>query len=212
MHKNIICIPAYKEKKTLSRILKKISKDYKVLVCDDNSGDGTSSIKLKNVIIKTNKTNMGYEKNILNAFQSSYIKKYRYIITFDADGEHDYKDLPKFFSLIKNNKPDLIIGNRKFKRRVSEKVISFFFDKLFGVKDPLSGFKAYKISKLRKNLRHFKSNYFLVDIIIYFLKNNFKIEYIDINSISIKKRVSRIGDNFKILKKMLGVLSLIIYR
>ena len=100
MHKNIICIPAYKEKKTLSKILKKISKEYKVLVCDDNSRDGTSNIKFKNVIVKTNKTNLGYEKNILQAFQSSYIQKYAYIITFDADGEHDYKDLPKFETLL----------------------------------------------------------------------------------------------------------------
>ena len=97
MHKILICIPAFKEKKSLLNILDKLYKKNKVLVSDDCSEDGTKKINLRNVTIKSNSKNLGYEKNLLNAFRFIQSSKYDYVLTFDADGEHDVRDLKKFF-------------------------------------------------------------------------------------------------------------------
>jgi len=212
MHKILICIPAFKEKKSLLNILNKINKKNKILVCDDCSKDGTEKINLRNVIIKTNKKNLGYEKNILNAFKIIKSLKYEYIITLDADGEHDVKDLKKFFAYIKKFKPDLLVGNRKIKRRFSEKIVSFFFYRFYKIKDPLCGFKAYKLSILKKNLKFFSKKYFLVDIVKHYASKNYMIKNIDINSIIVKNRKSRIGDNLGTLKKIFSILRIVFYR
>tara|TARA_Y100000816_G_scaffold292614_1_gene289109 strand:- start:2829 stop:3473 length:645 start_codon:yes stop_codon:yes gene_type:complete len=209
MHKILICIPAFKEKKSLLNILDKLYKKNKVLVSDDCSEDGTKKINLRNVTIKSNSKNLGYEKNLLNAFRFIQSSKYDYVLTFDADGEHDVRDLKKFFLYIKKFQPDLIIGNRKIKRRIFEKIISLLFFKIYKIKDPLSGFKAYKLSTLKKNLKFFSSKYFLVDIVKYYIKKNYMVKNIDINSVKIKNRKSRIGDNLKTFTKNLSILRII---
>ena len=72
----------------------------------------------------------------------------------------------------------------------------------YDLEDPLSGFKVYKVNKLKKILKNIGKNYFLTDCIFYFKKKKYKVFNYDIDTI---KRVnSRIGNNFltnlKILK------------
>ena len=94
----IILIPSHNELESLKKIYSKIRiENLNCIIIDDNSSDKTHIWLKKNkaIFLKNNKK-MGYEKSIIIGF-NYIIKKfdYKYIITFDADGEHRVKDLKK---------------------------------------------------------------------------------------------------------------------
>ena len=206
MSKVLVLIPCYNEKSSLLKIIKKIKQ--KVVIMDDCSTDGLSKeikkLKNKNFAIISNKRRFGYEKNLLKGFQKIIKTSYEYVITFDADGEHDANDLLRMKKYLSSNKVDLLIGVRKNKNRFVEKLVSFFFKTFLKIEDPLSGFKAYRVKKLKELIFRIKGNYFLVDIITLFKKKKLLIKSIPIKSKIISNRKSRVGNevfvNFKILR------------
>mgnify|MGYP006165261319 FL=1 len=212
MPKILVLIPSFNEKSSIIKILKKIKQD--VLVLDDFSSDGTlkliKSIKKDKLKIISNKKNYGYEKNLLNGFKNIIKKDFEYVVTFDADGEHDTRDIIRIEKYLIKNDVDMLIGVRSKKNRLVEKVVSFFFKLFFSVEDPLSGFKAYKIKKLKKIINEIKDNYFLVDIIRIFKKRNYRIDTLNINSKKLKKRIPRIRNNFFVRLKILKCIGLLI--
>lgn len=122
---------------------------------NDCSDDNTKNLKkkFKKIKILNNKKRLGYEDNILKGFKYIFVlkQKYKYIVTFDADGEHHVDNLKKLNYLIKKNyNYDMLIGERSILNRFSEKIISISFYFKFNLKDPLSGFKIYKTSSLKK--------------------------------------------------------------
>jgi glycosyltransferase involved in cell wall biosynthesis len=212
MPKNLIIIPSFNEKTSLLKILKKIENKNHVLVMDDCSTDETSKIiqNRKKLRIISNKKNYGYEKNLLKAFRKVINSNFEYIITFDADGEHDFKDIEKIKKYLKIKKPDLLIGTRVKKNRFAESVVGVFFKFFYKLEDPLSGFKAYRIDKLRNVIKEIKNDFYLVDIIKLFLKKQYKVDSIKINSYFFKKRIARVGSNFKASIKILKCIKLLI--
>lgn len=212
MSKNLIIIPSFNEKTSLLKILKKIENKNYVLVMDDCSTDETSKViqNRKKLRIISNKKNYGYEKNLLKAFRKVINSNFEYVITFDADGEHDFKDIEKIKKYLKIKKPDLLIGTRAKKNRFAESVVGVFFKFFYKLEDPLSGFKAYRIDKLRNVIKEIKNDFYLVDIIKLFLKKQYKVDSIKINSNIFKKRIARVGSNFKASIKILKCIKLLI--
>jgi len=212
MPKNLIIIPSFNEKKSLLSILKKIQHKNNILIMDDCSTDETPKYikNNKRTIVISNKKNLGYEKNLLKGFKKAINLNFEYAITFDADGEHDFKDIKKILIYLKKNKTDLLIGNRKKKNRIAESVISYIFKFLFNLEDPLSGFKAYKIKKLKKVFKEIKDDFYLVDIIKLFLKKKYKVENIKINSKELVNRNPKIGSNFMASIKIMKCIKLLL--
>lgn len=205
MHNFVILIPSFNEEKTLNLILKKL-KTYKVVVIDDCSSDNTIQLKkkYKNVKIITNKKNLGYEFSLLKGLKYLKNKNFHYVLTLDADGEHCISNIKKIKLFCNKHSPDLIIGNRSRKNRISEKIISFLFKIRFNISDPLSGFKAYKLSVLKPLIKNYKiKKKFFVDVVNLFLEKKLKILNINIKSNSKPIRKSRVGNpiiaNFKIM-------------
>ena len=209
--KVIILIPSRNEYSTLRKILKKIHREYLILVIDDNSKDNTHNYLLKNKIpFLRNSKQLGYESSLIKGFKHVLRnrKKINYIITMDADGEHSFKDIKKFLNINKNY--DLVIGKRNKYNRISEHFLSWVFYKKFRIYDPLSGFKMYKTKKLYKI--KYSSKYFLVDLALQFVQSE-KAKFINL-PINVKKRYgkSRLHNwfftNLKILKIILFVFSI----
>ena len=93
----------------------------------------------------------------------------------------------------------------KKKNRKIEKLISIFFFKKFKCKDPLSGFKIYKKTTLKKININKINNFFLVDLVVFFFKKGFKIRnYNLVTNSRIDK--PRIGNIFVSYFKMLKIL------
>ena len=205
MPKFIILIPSYNEKKTLVKVIKKLHK-FKIQIIDDCSQDNTNkAIKnFKNVRLYRNKINIGYEQSLKKGFKLLRNSNFDFIITMDADGEHSVTNIPKIIKYCKKYNPDLVIGNRHKKNRYIEMILSFFFKLRFDIKDPLSGFKAYKVKKLNLILKKNKiKKYFLVDLLKNFIKSKMKIMTLDIKSIPNFRRMPKVGRNLYVNSKIL---------
>ncbi len=216
MHKKkydslIILIPSFNELNNLKKFIKEIHKRYKVLIIDDCSSDNTSTWLKKNKInfIK-NKKNIGYEQSLIKGLKIlSKVKKVEKIITMDADGQHKMKHIKKFINVSNNKNPDLIIGSRKKKNRFIESIISKIFQMKYSLEDPLSGFKLYKREKLKEmKFDNFKK-FFLVDLVLEFIKKKHKVISINIET---NKRFdnSKVGDLMETNFKMLSILACVI--
>ena len=207
-----ILIPSHNEIKTLKKICLDIRNlHFDLLVVDDSSDDGTLAWLKKNSFnFIRNKRNIGYEKSVIVGMKHLLKNKTtEYIMTFDADGEHQIKDLKKIIKILKSNKVDLIIGNRDKLNRWTEYLLSFLFLVRFGIKDPLSGLKVYSTNKLKLLQHKIKDNCFMVDLIIVFKEKNFSLKNITIN---VKKRdgVSRIKNNLIVNLKILKLIKYLI--
>ena len=207
----IILIPSFNELNNLKKFIKEIHKRYKVLIIDDCSSDNTSTWLKKNKInfIK-NKKNIGYEQSLIKGLMIlSKVKKVEKIITMDADGQHKMKYIKKFINVSNNKNPDLIIGSRKKKNRFIESIISKIFQMKYSLEDPLSGFKLYKKEKLKKMKFANLKKFFLVDLVLEFIKKKHKVISINIET---NKRFDnpKVGDLMQTNFKMLSILVCVI--
>ena len=209
-----ILIPSFNELKSLKKIIyqfnsmKEIDIRRDILILDDCSTDKTKIFLKKNKIsFLRNNQIIGYENNIIKGI--NYLKKKRekidFLITFDADGEHKTKDMKKILTLL-NPAVDLIVCNRKKMNRYLEYLISLCFKKKYGIKDPLSGFKVYKYSKIAEEVKKISSNFYLSEVVMIFKEKKYNILNYEINVNIIKNRVSRAGGFFLANKKLLKFL------
>lgn len=199
-----ILIPCFNEIKDLPKITKRL-KNYNVLVINDFSNDGTKTFLKKSNI---NHLNTKKQEGQINAliigfkFIIKNYKKCKYIITFDADGEHKVSDIKKFINKIKF-KPDIVLGIRNRKNRLMEKIISFLFYIKFNIKDPMSGFKMIGTNIIKKNLKYLNNKYFLIDFLINVRE---KAHILNVNISSPKRRDNSRHQNFLINFKIIKTL------
>ena len=200
-------IPSFNELENFKRFLVKLNKNYNLLVVDDFSTDMTYKfLKINRIPFIRNKTNLGYENSLIKGLKFiKKQKKYKKILTMDADGQHNEKYIDKINKIYDRKKPDVIVGSRINKNRIIEKIISFFFYKKFKINDPLSGFKIYKTDSLFKlDLTKIKK-LFLVDLLVQFLKAKRKVLSINIETRR-RKDHPRVGSTIKVNLKMLKIL------
>jgi len=145
-----VIIPAKNEQKDILKVIKNYKNLGKIIVVDDNSTDNTNFIIKKKVYkILHNKKSLGYDRSIKRGI--IYIKKKaKFILTIDGDNQHPKVNLKKIINENMKNY-DLIIFNRNKLQRFSEYVIDIISKVLFGIRDPASGMKLYKVNNLKKH-------------------------------------------------------------
>lgn len=170
--KVVIIIPTYNERanigKTLNRVFKSVSEiknhEFKVLVVDDNSPDGTQDVvrdyqkKYKGIeLITGDKKGLGvaYARGMKYAMNEM---KADIVFEFDADGQHDPIYLKDFMAKIDEGY-DYVLGSRYVKGGsipkewgIHRKLVSYF-GSLFArvvlgtpqIKDYTGGYKASRV-------------------------------------------------------------------
>lgn len=150
-----IVIPAYNEGNTLPRVLNSLKeKGYtNTMVVDDGSRDDTFEVAKKHAKVAVrHKLNRGLGGALGTGIQGALRLGAEYIITFDADGQHDPKDILKVLSPLRRREADAVIGSRlinpegmPLKRRVANKIANFVTYLLFGVwtTDSQSGLRGF---------------------------------------------------------------------
>ena len=210
MEKNkiAIVIPAFNEEKTIISVILKAKKYGVPIVINDGSTDRTEKLLLRhNVNVRKNTKNMGYHFSIKKGIKYAYSKNYKYIVTYDADGQHKIADLKKTIEYLKKN--DLVYTERNKLGRFSEKIFSMLSNTLFKVEDPLSGLKGYKSNIFLNYKFNFNENLFGSEILINSINRNYKIKKFNINC-NTRKDKSRIGSSLLIdIKIIMSSLLLI---
>lgn len=109
-----IVIAAYNELKTIKSVVERLMVKYpNVVVVDDGSTDGTSScLKNSNVFLLTHIINRGQGAALQTGIQFSLLKGADIIVTFDADGQHDERDIQSLVEPILHGECDVTFGSR----------------------------------------------------------------------------------------------------
>ena len=155
MNELVVVIPAYCEENTIYEVVVEAKKNADVIVVDDASADNTAVLaeKAGARVFRLDK-NVGYEDALSHAIERGLDCGYEYVITMDADGQHDPKYLQLFLDGFSTG-ADLIVGDRGEGARLGEKVFAFIGKKLWGIDDPMCGMKGYRGDAVR-HLGQFK--------------------------------------------------------
>jgi glycosyltransferase involved in cell wall biosynthesis len=191
-----ILIPVYNEQKTILTVINQVKKYGTPIIINDASTDNSKRIIKKNKILHfSNKNNQGYDKTLNIGFFRAKSLKFKYIITFDGDGQHYTKDLVRIIFYLNKNY-DLVVGQRSKFQRFSEFMFSKFSIFYYNIKDPLTGLKGYNI-RVYNSLGYFDKNQSTgTKLLFHAVQKKFKIKKININ---IKRRVDvpRFGNVIK---------------
>lgn len=158
----LVCIPSYNAESTIKEAIN-ICKPFasEILVINDGSSDNTEEIARKaGADIITHRKNRGYGGAIKTALEEGLKRNAKVTITFDADLQHDAKDIPKIIKPILSNEADIVIGSRfleknndvKTYRKFGIRFITSLVRAFSGnnISDAESGFRGYSIDSLKQ--------------------------------------------------------------
>ncbi len=155
MNNNVIVVIAtYNEADTIRTILSAL-KDYRVVVVDDNSPDGTAELARmhsnSHVIQRSGK--LGIKSAFFDGFQAALgYGSMMYVIQMDAGLTHSPGDVKRLLSIAMSSNSDLVIGSRfiggvkiKSWRSLISLGGSFLMRRigLTGITDSTSGFRCW---------------------------------------------------------------------
>ncbi len=148
-----LVVPAYNEERSIAQTILS-AKSYTgnqvdVIVANDCSKDHTAQRAADaGAIVHTLPHNQGYDGALRAGIELAHAKGYDFAITFDADGQHPAHMLPKYIELLPDH--DLVLGIRPETARFSEFVFAIYTRCRYGIRDPLCGMKAYRLSVLEQ--------------------------------------------------------------
>ncbi|MCL6088915.1 MAG: polyprenol monophosphomannose synthase [Candidatus Marsarchaeota archaeon] len=115
-----VILPTYNEAESLPKVVGNIrsvcrkngwaSKEFDILVVDDNSPDNTAALARRlgaRVLLRKNKR--GLASAILDGFLAA---RSPFVFVMDADGQHDLANFPKMLNLLLSNQADLVMASR----------------------------------------------------------------------------------------------------
>lgn len=201
-----IVIPAFNEEKTITKVVKAANKFGKSIVVNDGSKDRTGEkAKSSGAIVFLHKINLGYDAALNTGFKKAARLKFDYIITLDADGQHEPKLIKKFIDLLKSGEP-IVLGVRNKKARLAEHLFGLYTNYRYGVKDPLCGLKGYRLKDYRL-IKYFDNyNSIGTELMLRIISSgkNFKQVYFNVKKRDDEARIGiSILVNLKILRSLL---------
>jgi dolichol-phosphate mannosyltransferase len=118
---SLVIIPTYNEKENIEPIIRAVfglSREFDVLIVEDNSPDGTADIVARligefpgRLFMEQRKGKLGLGTAYIHGFHWAIDRKYDYIFEMDADFSHNPEDLVRLYEAAKNG-ADLVIGSR----------------------------------------------------------------------------------------------------
>lgn len=217
---SIVIIPTYNEKENIENIIRavfELEKQFDILVIDDNSPDGTSSIveKLQKefsnrlyMIERTGKLGLGTA--YITGFKWALEQEYNYIFEMDADFSHAPKDLLKLYAACHDQGADVSIGSRYVSGvnvvnwPMARVLMSFFASKYvrfitgLPIHDTTAGFICYKRKVLETiDLDHisFKGYAFQIEMKFKSYLHRFKITEVPVIFINRRHGTSKMNSS-----------------
>ncbi len=190
--KIVITIPAYNEAKTISKVISSINEfidnhkdhEYKLLVVDDGSKDGTAKVsKSLGAIVYSHPKNYGLAETFRTEVKKCLELGADVIVHIDADGQYIPKEISKLVKGVEDGY-DLVLGSR-FSGKIEympllKKMGNIAFSKVIsnvtGVKitDGQTGFRAFT-SEVAKTIDLRSNHTYTQEQIIRAVMHKFKI-------------------------------------
>lgn len=120
-----VVIPAYREENILPQVLSELTQyPFNILVVDDGSPDETMQAALQfPVTVLRHVINLGQGAALQTGI--SYTLKFpqtRYIVTFDADGQHQTNDIQPMIDACRDGSYDVVLGSRFLRLSKAENI------------------------------------------------------------------------------------------
>ena len=153
-----VVVPAYNEEKTVSQIIEGIVKEgYNVVLVNDGSKDNTLNLAIESkskypnkIFVISHMINRGLGAALKTGMTVARNKGAKYILTFDADGQHEIADIEKVVKPLQDGEADACIGARPFKdmplsKSFANLVMNFLTLVFYGcnVQDSQGGLRAF---------------------------------------------------------------------
>jgi glycosyltransferase involved in cell wall biosynthesis len=112
-----VIIPAFNEYETIHQVVKNINEaGYEVIVVDDGSTLPLDPyLKGLSLHLLRHKINLGQGAALQTGIEYAVAKNADYIITFDADGQHQASDIISLIRPLKEGQCDITLGSRFIK-------------------------------------------------------------------------------------------------
>ena len=105
-----VVIPAYNESMSIEAVVNSVKEIGDVVVVDDGSSDLTGDIARRvGAIIVSHKNNLGYDMSIQSGLRKAIEIGSEFVITFDADGQHDPSILNEIVRIVQEKDVDLVL-------------------------------------------------------------------------------------------------------
>lgn len=159
--KYLIIIPAYNEEKYLPVLLENLSSITRdIVVVDDGSLDSTHRCAVDAGVHVIRQSHQGKGGALKSGFRYAVDKGCDWVITMDSDGQHDWRDVPRFLQAVSLNgkSPDIVVGSRMSEcagmpviRRLTNRFMSRLLSGLIGsrIEDTQCGFRAINARVLK---------------------------------------------------------------
>lgn len=185
----VIIIPAYNEEKTVGSVVSRARRYGSVIVVNDASRDKTAFIARRaGARVITHKTNKGLGSSLRTGFKEALKKKAKYVITLDADGQHNPAEIPKFIKKLEEGH-DFVIGKRNLSKYPFIKKFGNFFLNLVTnlasgthIADTESGFRGFRTNSLKKLYLRAQRYEIAVEVIFEVGRNNLRAANVRIRS------------------------------
>jgi len=154
--KIFIVIPAYNEEVMIKKVISDLKKaKYRnIVVVDDGSSDKTCEVaKKQRVFALRHFINRGQGAALQTGIDFALMKGADVVVTYDADGQHQTKDIKKLVDPIVRGKAEVTLGSRflqtgsnvPFLRRIYLKLGVVALYVMYGIKlsDSHNGFRAF---------------------------------------------------------------------
>jgi glycosyltransferase involved in cell wall biosynthesis len=155
-HRIGIVIPALNEEANIEPVVAGANRFGIPVVVDDASIDRTGQLAAAaGASVVTHAQRGGYDGALNSGFKRAAEIGCDYVITMDADGQHDTRTLEAFIAALERG-AQLVAGVRDRRQRFAEHVFAWVGLRKWGLRDPLCGMKAYAVDVYRQ-LGHFDS-------------------------------------------------------
>ncbi len=171
MPDSLVIIPTYNEKENIAKMIRKVfslTKDFHLLIVEDNSPDGTGTIVKElmpeyegKLFILERKGKLGLGTAYIDGFKWALSHGYNYVFEMDCDFSHNPDDLVRLYKACAVDGADVAIGSRYIKgvnvvnwpmgRVLMSYGASMYVRFILGmpVADTTAGFKCYKAKVLQ---------------------------------------------------------------
>ena len=157
-----VVIPAYEASASLPALLDGLLNRLsyqQILVVDDGSSDGTSTLTAsKGVLYLRHEINRGNGAALMTGLLHARHLGWEWAVTLDADGQHTVEDLEKFLVAQPGPNTGILVGARQrsgtpmpLHRRFSNAFSTWLVERLAGgpVFDAQCGFRAYRLDLVK---------------------------------------------------------------
>lgn len=187
----MVLVPAYNEEAAVGNVVREVHQalpETPVLVIDDCSEDATAdTARNAGAHVLSLPHHLGLGGSVQAGYKMAHELGYDYVIRVDGDGQHDPRDIPRIFDVLKQTGCEMVIGSRfmegaggysSFVRGMGIRFFRLILWPILGrrVHDPTSGFVGVNRAALAVFSKTFPLEYPEIEALVVLQRRAFRFQ------------------------------------